>query len=54
MCNFLGSVSPLKNLKLQMEQYHSSVLLGKTKDSALWRSESGPTQKTREERPQSF
>ena len=43
-----------KNLKQWMNRCYSSVLLGKAKDSIPSRSEGGLTQKTREERPQSF
>ena len=43
-----------KNLKQWTNRCYSSVLLGKAKDSIHLRSEGGSTQKTREERPQSF
>ena len=54
VCNFLCSVSPQQKFEALEESLLSSVLLGKTKDSTPWRSEGGSTQKTREERLQSF
>ena len=43
--NFLVVSHHNKNLKQQMDQCYSSVLLGKTKDSTPSRSEGRPTQK---------